>query len=373
MLPKELLYAPSVFAVGKNYQICVAASCEGTAYVTVGGRSFYDASNGILRSKKYLHKVTVPMKALDEAKEYTLVFRQYTDRKPYRPDYCEPVSITVPFRPVGKDAEKVNIYHISDTHGESVLPVKTGSYFGENLDVLILNGDIADHSGDAELFKNIYKIAGEITKGEIPCVFSRGNHDLRGSCAEILCDYTPCKDGLSYYTFRLGCIWGIILDCGEDKDDSHVEYGYSVACHDFRLTETDFIKEVIENKEKEYAEEDVKFRIVVSHVPFGERFPEPFNPEEEIYTEWCRLLREYIKPELAFSGHTHRAALYACGSEKDNFGQPCPVVVGSEPKRDKAYKLCGFVGAGVTLGEGSDEVVFSDENGTVLCKYVIKK
>lgn len=45
----------------------------------------------------------------------------------------------------------------------------------------------------------------------------------------------PGDDGRSYYTFKVGCIWGILVDTGEDKEDSHAEYGGIICCHDFRL------------------------------------------------------------------------------------------------------------------------------------------
>ena len=34
-------------------------------------------------------------------------------------------------------------------------------------------------------------------------------------------------------TFRLGNLWGILLDCGEDKNDDRPEYGGTICCHAF--------------------------------------------------------------------------------------------------------------------------------------------
>ena len=51
--------------------------------------------------------------------------------------------------------------------------------------------------------------------------------------------------GNTYYTFRIGSVWGMFLDCGEDKLDSHEEYGGTVCFHRFRERETAFIKDVI--------------------------------------------------------------------------------------------------------------------------------
>ena len=367
MLPEAFRFEPSVFIVNQQYLIALSVSVEGVMSVDVGGKTYYDDSNGILRSKKNLHMVAVPMEALDQARSYTIYFRQLIERKPYFPTSHEPVSYRVEFCPVEQNAEKINIYHISDTHGNSTMPSQAAGYFGDQLDLLVLNGDILDHSGEVENFYNLFRIAGAVTQGKIPCVFSRGNHDLRGQCAEQLADYTPTENGRSYYTFRAGPIWGVVLDCGEDKADWEAPYGHTVACHAFRLRETEFIKDLIANKETEYAAPDVKYRLVVSHVPFATRFEDPFNPEEEIYTQWCRLLREEIQPELWLAGHTHEARIIEQQDPEDHFGQPCPVVIGSYPTwRKDAHKLEQFIGVGITLSETENTIVFNDQTLQVM-------
>lgn len=360
MLPTEFLFSPSVFAVEDNYLICVTAACEATVCVRIGDEMFYDASNGILRSKKYLHMVEVPQDILDKEKKYTVIIREFIERKPYFPTSKEPVEYTSEFYPVEK-TENINIAYVSDTHGRVEVPSKAGSYFGDKLDILVLGGDIADHSGDVENFKTLFNIAGNITEGKRPCVFSRGNHDLRGHCAEMLADYTPTSNGKSYYTVKLGCIWMLVLDCSEDKADDSEEYGHAIACHDFRLRETRFIKGLIKNKSSEYDKENVKYKLLLSHVPFAIRYEAPFNPEEEIYTEWCRLCRENIKPDLWLTGHKHTSEIIRCGDAKDHFGQPCTCVIGSKPD----FNANTFTCACVTLGKGKADILFADQDGNV--------
>ncbi len=366
MLPKEFDFEPSVFAVGSNYLICVCMNVEATVCVKIGDRVFFDSSNGILRSKKYLHMVEVPQKILDEHKKYTIVLREFIERKPYFPNYCEPIEYAVAFKPC-VDKEEIKLCYVSDTHGRTEKPAKAAAYFGTELDALVLGGDIADHSGNIENFKTLFILAGKITGGRIPCIFTRGNHDLRGQCAEMLADYTPTDGGKSYYTVRIGSIWALVLDCGEDKDDRNDEYGYTVACHDFRLRETDFIKKVIENKACEYENDGVKYKLLMSHVPFAQRYEAPFNPEEEIYTEWCRLCREHIKPNLWLTGHRHIAKIVRRGEKDDDFGQPCECVVGSAPD----FAADTFICTQIILKDKKAEIVFSDDNARVVGKETI--
>ena len=327
-IPECFATTPIIYAVGENYQIIVPVAKETLMWVEIGGRCFYDDVNGILRSNCTTHRMIVPQDALDCAKKYKICYRIVNERKPYFSDVSDVFEYCSAFCPV-KD-EGARFYHIADAHNRVDAPVAAAKSFGD-IDFLILNGDLPDHSGDIKNFTTIHRIAAEITGGEKPVVFSRGNHDLRGIYAENIADHTPTDNGRSYYTFRLGSIWGLVLDCGEDKADDNVEYGHTICCEDFRKRQTEYIKEIISNADREYASAGVKTRLVVSHVPFSERNRAPFDIEEETYTEWCRLLREYVKPDAMICGHVHHAYVTEIGDEFDAFGQPCAVVVGSAP------------------------------------------
>lgn len=177
-----------------------------------------------MNSLSPLHRVSLPKKVLDEAGEYTVIIRTIIERKPYFTETEEPVEFSYSFHPVPES--NIRAYHIADAHNRIDLPVNAAKAFGD-IDFLILNGDIIEHSGDSERFANIYEICSAITGGNIPTVFSRGNHDMRGNFAEKFADYTPSHHKNTYYTFRLGSIWGMLLDCGEDKVDSNPEYGFT--------------------------------------------------------------------------------------------------------------------------------------------------
>ena len=75
--------APAVFAVGNTYQIMVEVAAESLMSVMVGDTVYYDESNGIMNSRASIHRVTVPMAALDAAGAYTVCLRPLVERKPY--------------------------------------------------------------------------------------------------------------------------------------------------------------------------------------------------------------------------------------------------------------------------------------------------
>lgn len=336
-----LLADPSVFAVEDRYQICVIVASECTMWVQVGDRKYYDHSNGILRSGKYLHKVELPMQKLDSEKKYTIYLRPIIERKPYFTETKEPVSAEYTFSPIHKK-EKYNIISIADAHNLVDAPVQAGSYYGDNLDMLVLCGDVPNHAGEVEYFKAIYKIAGGITGGRVPCVYARGNHDMRGIYGEQLTDYSPSNNGASYYTFKMGEIWGIVMDCAEDKPDTNPEYGFTICCEEFREEETEFLLKEIEKGEwKNYP-----IRLIVTHHPFSHRIRPPFDIEQERYALWSRELK-CIDPTLMISGHLHECFFEQPGQEHDTFGFPCPVACVSWVDCEKNKYICGAISVGV--------------------------
>ncbi len=356
--------APAVFAVGNDYQIMVEVESESLMSVKIGDKTYYDESNGIMNSLLPIHRVLVPMKALDNAKEYTVCIRPLIQRKPYFTETEPELEFSYKFTPVPE--KNIRVYHLADTHNQIEAPVNAANSFGK-IDLLILNGDILDHSGSPEKFSNIYEICSAITNGSVPVIFSRGNHDLRGNFAERFADYTPSQHRNTYYTFKVGSIWGLLVDCGEDKDDTHAEYGFTVACHAFRERQTEYIKKVIVNAESEYELEGVKTRLVIAHNPFTYLQEEPFNIEADIYSEWASLLKEHIKPHLMICGHTHKYGINHIGCEQDHLGQPCTVVIGAEPQKDR------FIGCGFIINDEEIEVIFTDSLGNTVLSEIIKK
>ena len=358
MLPSVMKYTPAVCAVRNEYQILVPVNLSCVLWVRVGENIYFDDSNGILRSDTDLHRVSVPMSVLDTAGEYTVCWREVIERKPYFPTVGEEQNAIFAFRPIKGDP--IRAYMIADAHGMFEEPIAAAKKFEETygkIDLLILNGDILDHSGDAGNFMLYYRIAETLTGGEVPVVISRGNHDLRGKCAEKLADYMPNENGNSFYSFRLGNLWGVLLDCGEDKNDDHPEYNGMVCCHAFRKKETDYLGQVIVNAEKEYNANGVEHRIVVSHVPFTEIDHDPFDIEQETYGKWVRLLGEKIKPEVLLSGHVHRAYITQPNGERDAYGMTFPTVVGSEVRTKDKY----FAGCGIVWEKGTVRAVLNDQ------------
>ena len=72
-LPAIFASYPAVYAVRDRYVITVPVSAESVMRVDVGAKSYYDDSNGILRSSSRTHIIELPASELDREGKYTVV------------------------------------------------------------------------------------------------------------------------------------------------------------------------------------------------------------------------------------------------------------------------------------------------------------
>lgn len=358
--------SPCVYAVGNDYQIVFVTNENGMASIDVGTRRFHDEWMGLRRSETRVHKIILPMYLLDKAGEYTVSFTPIKDRKPYFAETGETVTQTFPFRPV-RSSGALNVYHIADSHSRYIEPAAAGHFFGEELDLLVLNGDISDCSDTENGILTILRLASEITGGSLPVVFARGNHDTRGHMAPELGKYMGTDGEKTYFTFRLGKIWGLVLDYGEDKWDHNKEYGGTICFEEFRRRQIDFLHKIISDRSTEYEASGVEHKLLICHMPFFadmKRCGESFGIYPEIFAKWAELVRE-IKPDIIMNGHMHETFVSYPGGNFDDRGQPCPAIIGSRyAGKDEAAK--GFIGTAYTFSEGKIEAKFTDSEQKII-------
>lgn len=353
--------SPAVFVVGNEYQIMVPVNVKSRMYVEIGDKKYFDHINGVLRWSGDIHKVSVPQKELDEARKYTVVIDEVELKTPgeepihkinHKFDFC--------FYPA-YNKDKLKLAFISDTHGNIDAPIKVGNFC--DIDILVMAGDISSYYEEHECLFDLFKICDGITHGEKPIINARGNHDLRGEFAEKVCDYIPTENGKTYYTFSVGNVTGVVLDCGEDKVDEHIEYSGAISCHAFREEETLFLEKIAENNW-----DNQKLRLIISHDPFMTRHPAPFDIEEEIYNKWTHIISEKIKPHFMLSGHEHALRINRMGGKYDSRRQPCDVLVGADPRKN--YDM--YVGSILTIKKDEILVQFVGENEEILMEETVK-
>lgn len=326
-------------------------------WVECAGRIHFDHANGILRSGRSVHSAAVPQRDLDGSRTYTVCLRPIEKREPYFTKTGEVQRFTVQgFRPVAPKGGTLRIANVADTHSLVDEPVAGLLSLRRKPDMLVLCGDIPEDCGNPpEKMSVPHLIAGRATGGAFPCVFARGNHDLRGVFAEQYAELTPTDCGRSYYEFRLGPVWGIVLDTGEDKPDSNAEYGNTVCCESFREEEEKWLRRVV----RRGPPRDAVWRIVVCHNPFGHRLPPPFDIEQARFRRWCRMLSR-LRPHAMLTGHLHECWMEPPGGPHDDNGVPCPVVCSSRVDRRAKTFVFGEVSM---KGDGALSVRFVNESG----------
>lgn len=350
---KYLIEEAIVFVAGDNYNIVWNTTERGLAWVVVDGEKYYDADNGNIKSEEKIHKVIVPQEALDQAGEYTIHFAPTVGRLPYFPQSYNEVEKTYKFYPVKKQ-DTVKTYLISDTHSEHEYAIKAANR--HDLDFLLLAGDIADKSMNLEEILTTFRVSAGITKGEKPVIFARGNHDTRGEMAPDLHKYMGTDKGNTYFTAKLGDIFALVLDCGEDKPDDCKEYGGMAAFEPFRKDQIAFLDDVIEKGEyKNY-----KHVIMVCHIRLNTAWNEKFK---DVYAEWLKRIN-IINPEIIFSGHEHTYYIQKAGAELFDTGVKfnMPVIVGSKSINGAGVEA-DFVGTSVIFTDDGIKTRFTNSKG----------
>ena len=366
----ELIHDAAVFVTHGGYQIIFNTLDKGLAWAKVGDETFYDADNGNICSEKKVHKIFVPKDALDNAGEYTIFFKRCISRKPYFPVSGEGFEKTYKFRPLNKK-DDINIYMLCDTHSRTKEPAESAKYFGDKLDALFFNGDIPTHSGTEDHIHSIFYIASEATKGVAPIIYARGNHDTRGEMSVALSDYIATHNGNLFYTFRIGSIWGVVLDAGEDKNDDHPEYGGMAAFDQYRAQQTKFLQEIIANKENEYAADDVKYKICLMHVRIDLHARDEYFAKH--YREWLKYLNE-IGIDVMLNGHEHRRKFLPKGRETEMGVVNYDTVIGHTfERRDEpdGTKIRNMHGTALNFKDDKIKAIFTDGSFETLEEYEI--
>ena len=69
-------------------------------------------------------------------------------------------------------------------------------------------------------------------------------------------------------------------------------------------------------------------------------------------------------------GHTHKACVSECGSEYDDLGQPCTIIVGSDVSEDENGKSV-LAGAFININDDVIKVVFNTASGILFEETVV--
>ena len=326
-------YEPVVYAVEDTYQIVFSTNHSAIAWVEVDGECYYDLFAGSMKSEDTVHKIVVPQKKLDAAKGYSIHAEKMIYRGPFGGFKGKEISQNYDFRPVNS-TDGLVYYTITDAHHAHEGAVKAAISV-ENLDFLVILGDsvgMAEYEGDAQ-YSNL--IAHDVTKGEIPVVYARGNHEIKGYYAEDLHKYVGSKDGNFYYWFTLSDVFGITLDLGEDHDEGWWEYYGTDRFKLYHDEQTKLLLELV--KTKPY--ENYSYTLVACHIPI--QFVNSRKDHVDVKAAWTNLLNR-IEPDLAVYGHQHDLYPFLDGQET-MYNEKGRLVYNSQFKGEEGKTYGGYL------------------------------
>lgn len=200
---------------------------------------------------------------------------------------------------IAPEAKAVRFNVFNDIHGNNELLRKLCAA-GEvrKSDFVVLNGDmISIFDKEEKPFGGFLDTAVEEFASSVPIYYTRGNHETRGAYACKIQDYfAPTRDNL-YYIQRVGPVCMIVLDTGEDKPDSDIEY-YDINDFDgYRRQQAAWLEQAV--KSPEFA--SAPFKLIIAHIPpVG-----GWHGEEEVGRLFMPIL-EGSGADIMFCGHTHK-------------------------------------------------------------------
>lgn len=328
-------------------------------------KKLQSARNGLVQAYNRINKIRATDLKPGTTYEYTVFSKEIQVFEPYKVVYGAtirqgPFTFTTP----AEKPDEVSLVVFNDMHNH---PNNITELMGklakeDEYDFVVFNGDSFNWvDGEEPIIKDLLTPAGKAFSTKRPFLMVQGNHEPRGNYAREMFDYFDYPGDSCYYAFTQGPVRFVVMDSGEDKDDTSVEYSGLVSFDDYRRKQAEWLEKEIHSKEFKQA----AFRVVFIHIPV-------WHSGDWHGTMHCRELFNPLfnkgKIDIAISGHTHRYKTWDADPKTHNY----PMVIGGGP---------GFVGRGggtrtiiklhATKKHLSLKMLIDD--GTVVGSYDLKK
>ena len=295
---------------------------DGSHFYQTERPKFFDAKNG-LKNTSTMHSVRLTGLKPGTRYRYRVFAQEILSHVGHKIVYGDVASTAVykkaplSFVTSNPDKHAVSFAMVNDIHGKNDLLEKLVSYCDlKKTDLFLFNGDMVSiFNTEKDVFDGFMDTATKLFASELPMYYTRGNHETRGSFATSFQQYFSPGSQHIYYMFRQGPVCFVILDCGEDKPDSDIEYAGITVYDQYRTEQAAWLRDVLQSPEYKEA----PFKVVVCHMPpFG-----GWHGEQEIAEKFVPLLND-AKPDVMLCGHLHK---YMRNEPKD--GVNFPVIVNS--------------------------------------------
>lgn len=280
---------------------------DGTNYYNSERPKFFDTTNGV-KNTSLRHVVKVTGLKPGTAYRYRVYSTEVLDHKGVYVTYGRTAALDVYgskppcFRTNDATKKETSFAVINDIHGRTNdIPTLLNLVDVKKKDMVFFNGDMLTQlRNEDELFSGFMDVSIDLFAKEVPMYYARGNHETRGLFATSFQDYFSPKEPHLYFMFSQGPVCFIVLDTGEDKPDSDIEYSGITDYDYYRTEQAAWLREAVKSDEFRQA----KYRVVIAHMP-----PQPINDlwhgPQEVLEKFVPILNE-ADIDVMLSGHLHK-------------------------------------------------------------------
>ena len=282
----KILYGPYLQNVKENEATIVwvadkpsigwveLAPNDGTHYYGEERPKYFDTTNGV-KNTSLLHAVKVKALTPGTTYRYRIYSQEVLSHEGINVIYGRVAASDVykknalTFTTCDSNKKETSFVMINDIHGrENIITKLLNNANYKDKDLIIFNGDMVSEFKDEQtIFNGFMKESIDLFASEKPMYYARGNHETRGEFATSFQKYFSPKEPFLYYLFRQGPVCFIMLDTGEDKPDSDIEYSGITDYDGYRTDQVEWMKELYKNEDFKQA----KFKVVIAV------YPQPLN------------------------------------------------------------------------------------------------
>ena len=298
---------------------------DGSHFYATPRTKYFNTKSGVKMTSQ-LHAVKITGLQPGTTYRYRVYAQEVLSHEGWRVHYGDIAATNVysqkPLTFTTRDTKKstTSFIILNDVHARKdvITPLLNFAKYKER-EMVFFNGDMVSQFTDEQtIFDGFMDESIQVFAKEKPLYYVRGNHETRGPFATHCQDYFNPRENHIYGTLQDGPIFFILLDTGEDKPDSDLEYAGITDYDNYRTEQVEWLKQVIASE----AFKQAKFKVVIGHIP---PVPEKgaWHGTREVMEKFVPILNKG-GVDIMICGHLHQH-VYVEPSEKVHF----PVLVNS--------------------------------------------
>ena len=279
---------------------------DGTTFYACERPKYFDTNIGVKVSSE-LHTVKLTGLKPGTTYRYRVFAKEILSHVNNKVHYGDVASTDVyskaplKFTTLDKSKNETSFVVLNDIHHrEGLITTLMGFNDNKNADLVFFNGDMISILNKPEdIFEGFMDESIKEFAAEKSPYYVRGNHETRGTYATEIQKYFNPREPHLYYTLRQGPVYFILLDTGEDKPDSDIEYAGIVDYDNYRTEQAEWLKTLKDDPDFKSA----KFRIVIEHMPTV-KSPDSWHGQNDCMDKFTPILNE-MGIDLMIAGHLH--------------------------------------------------------------------